>query len=537
MNLPAGWEPHPEDSQYAWNRQTSETKLITEFSAPAAAPAPPAPPALPPAAAAPATLPAGWAPHPSDPRYGFNAATQEVRLLTELTGPPPDIPGGPPLQFGEQDMAKADVDRQAAAARSTFSNDGKYVYLDFPDMHGVEVTMLLRLFPPFPAGKQTAYVEYMRHRVYRKFVPDGDPQKDIKYYDCLNSPNGPGNCPLCRVMMNNLQTSQREGAAEFVKMAKAKPVALWQGVDTLRPEIHTKEITNPHTGAKESILVPGILRVSSSLHNAMLSCFRHGNFTDPTNGFPVEAIKRVGKNPARGKMNIDYDADHHAHTAGPIDASLWPTLHNAVDLVKDGLYFEKVEVLEKVAQNILLEYGDVGGAVAGTPAAPGAMPAGFVPHPSAPGYMYNPQTTAVLPMPAPMSSAPAAPPAPPMPPAAATPSAAPPAPPAAPPAPPPAPAAGAAPPVPPAAPPAPPPAPAAAAPPTAPGGAPLPPAAAPGIAPGAVPDAPPPPPTPGAGPPMTGAAVEGQFAPPPAPPPPPAVPPAPAGGPDDDVPF
>jgi hypothetical protein len=482
-------------------------------------------------------LPPGWQLHPENPAYAFNA-NGEIKPVTDFTAaaaaPAAPAAGGDP--WGTQDMDEAEEDRQRAE-QSGYDREDNFFWLNFPELTGNEVSMLMRFFPPWSGELKKAYIEIKRHRIYARLVPGAPAGRDIWWVDCPESVGGPGNCPICRVLE---QVAQTDG--DFAQMAKAKKSALWQGVNLSDPNAHFQNVRNPQTGLEEPGVVPGVMRVPSTLHTAILNCFRFGNFTDPRTGFPIECIKKRGKHPKKKEMNIEYDAQHHAHQPGPIDEALWPALYRPVDLRNRCVFFPEAEKLDEIANNILAEYG---GAAPGAPAG-----GGWVPHPQNPAYLYNPATGQVVQAPAQAPAVPPAPPAappapaalPPMPaapppPPAAPPAAAPAAPPAAPPAPPAA--APAAPPPPPAAPPPPPAAPPAAAAPPAPAPGALPPPVAPGLPPGTAPAAPPPP-DPGAAPaaPTTPDQLEASMGTPPAPPaapgappPPPAAPPgAPDGG-------
>ncbi len=529
-------------------------------------------------------LPPGWTIHPDNGAYAFNA-TGDVKPIVEFalaTAPAaaPPISADPAAAddpWGTQDADTAEADRQANATAGSYDREDNFFWLNFAELTGSEVTLLMRFFPPWAAGLKRAYIVTMRHRLYARFVPDAAADRKIWYLDCPDMEGGPGSCPICRVLLNDISTSQVYGAVDFGKMAKAKRGALWQGVNLNDPTAHFQKIKDPTTGQEVDGVVPGVLRVSSTLHSAILECSRipGPHFTDPRLGFPIECIKKRGRFPAKKEMNVEYDATHHAHTPGPVDAVLWPALYNFVDLRERCVFFEKPEKLEMIAAAIVAEFG---GAGAGAAAAPGAPP-GFIPHPENPAYLYNPVTGAIVAAPA---VAPVAPPAPP--PAAALPAVPPAAPVAAPPppsavypgvaaAPPPPPPVAAPPPpaVPPTAaapppvaappppvavaPPPPPAAPPVAAPAAPPVAAALPPAAPPGLPPGAPPGTPPPPAVGAAPPPVAPPAavpgippaqLENQMAgapppaPPAAPPAPPAAPPAPPAVPGttpEDPPF
>jgi hypothetical protein len=180
-------------------------------------------------------------------------------------------------------------------------------------------------------------------------------------------------------------------------------------------------------------------------------------------------------------------------------------LGNLDDLQKKMLWFRPIEEMNAIAQNILGKYmprtAGYSMPAAPAPAAPAAsgLPAGWEPHPTAPGYAWQPATNQVVPV-----SSLGAPPAPP----------------------------------------APPPAPAYAPPPAPAYSAPLPPPAAPGLSLGAPPPAPPvfSPAAPGmpAGVMTPGALEQSLAAHPGAPPPPPAggpPPPPPGWNPATGSPF
>lgn len=338
------------------------------------------------------TLLAGWQVHPENPAYGWNPATNGVKPIQEVTGTPalaapvaapaPAQAAAPaPMEFGAQDLDAASQDLARGQERASFTRDSNWIWLSFMQ-NVIEAVLLLRFMPPWARDERKAYIESARHRIYARLVPDAPEGRDIMYFDCFDMVGGPGNCPLCRVIMNDVVNSTTQGADEFAKESKARPSMLWQAVNLLDPASHYQEITDP-TGQTQMAIVPGLFRIGPMMHNALLECFRNGDFTHMDIGYPIECIR---KKTGSLRYDVDYKANHQAQNAGRIDESLITVLYNLVDLRKEGIIFNKAERMELVAQNILSYYGSAsGGQVAG-------QIGGWVPHPSSPGWEYDPQT-------------------------------------------------------------------------------------------------------------------------------------------------
>jgi len=442
-------------------------------------------------------LPAGWIRHPDNPDYAYNAATGSVVLAGTLPAASPAV-----RSYGEQDMEQALRDYEASASGSGNLGERGFFWLDFPDYPSAtvnEVSITLRVLPPWSMSERVCYLPTLRHRVPTRLVPGSDGKKDAAYIECWNDPAGPGNCPICQVLGT---MTDRPELQTFIRETRARASTLWQAINVNDPSKHLQLGRDAHGREVVTAVYPGVLRAGIQLNAAMMALFKHAgkdrsgaliNFVSPESGCPIELVK--SRDPHSNKpaqLNVEYAAHALSQLNGPIEPHFQPVLDRLVDLRAKCVTFSDSPTMEGVAVNMthhartLTAQSQPAGGARGyaqppmpapyAPPAPPPMPAPapavvWMPHPDSPTHEYNAAGQIRL-----RAAPPAAPPAPPPPPAL------PPAPPAAPPA-------MALPPAPPAAPPAPP------APPVA--GA-LPPATAPGLPPGAVAPAPPAFPPPGA---------------------------------------
>ena len=449
-------------------------------------------------------LPAGWTRHPDNPEYAYNAATGSVVLANTLPAATPAV-----RSYGEQDMEQALRDYEASAQGSGNLGERGFFWLDFPDYPSAsvnEVSVTLRVLPPWSMNERVCYLPTLRHRVPTRLVPGSDGKKEASYIECWNDPAGPGNCPICHVLGT---MTDRPELQTFIREVRARASTLWQAINVNEPSKHLQLGRDAHGREVVTAVYPGVLRAGIQLNAAMMALFKHAgkdrsgaliNFVSPESGCPIELVK--SRDPHSNKpaqLNVEYAAHALSQLNGPIEPHYQPVLDRLVDLRAKCVQFADSPTMEGVAVNMQHHARTLAASApqaAGrggyaqppmpspyaqpAPYAPPPMPAPapavvWMPHPDSPTHEYNAAGQIRL-----RAATPSLPPAPP---------ALPPAPPAAPPAPPAAPPAMALPPAPPAAPPAPP------APPVA--GA-LPPATAPGLPPGAVAPAPPAFPPPGA---------------------------------------
>ena len=356
-------------------------------------------------------LPDGWLQHPDNPAYMYHTVTNQVALIPQeqVAALPPVLPptqeqAPTPAQeqaWGQQDLGEAQKDLETGKARSDFSRDGNFVWVNFP-RKASEESIISRFLPPWGRTERKAYIESFRHRIYSRLVPDPPENRDTLSYDCLDLPGGPGNCDICAAN-DIVVNSSVQGADEFYAMAKRRPSAVWQMLNTQDPQSHYQTLKDSN-GQEYTGIVPGLFRMGPQLHNAVLSCFRNGDFTHHQAGYPVELIR---KETGKGKYDVVYTANHMAHHAGSIDNSMVGVLYQLINLRKECIIFNKKDKFQAIAQNILSYYGGASHAQAQVP----AQLEQWVAHPQSPGWEYNPVTRAVrqiqqAPPPAPVAAQP-----------------------------------------------------------------------------------------------------------------------------------
>lgn len=396
------------------------------------------------------TLPQGWAQHPSDPQWAYELANpQNLQPMSAFTQAPaaaaPAAPQQPAPHDLPQGMQAADMNveawlqQQEQQARATlgFSSgaDKNTIWVDFGSIENVgdESLLTVRVIPDAVNNDQRDLcVPTSEHRVFAEYVPGDTGNRQVFYVTCWNNIGGPGDCPICDALQK-AATSQVPGVAEHLSNLKPRTTYCWKVILLDDPTKHYiedhDEAGNPkkdNAGNPIYKAVPGILRAKKTLFDAMLEVIRRkGNPAHLQHGYSMLLSKRK-----TGKANNEVKYGATDQNRGPLDPQLYPILQNDIDLRKEVLTdrFWSAEKMRGIADNIL--------AKAGMPAAPApSQGEGYVPHPSASGYEYNPNTGAVRPVqaaphPAPPSAPSPQPQAPPQPPQA------PPSPPAQPPAPP-----------------------------------------------------------------------------------------------------
>lgn len=403
--LPPGWAAHPQNPAYAYNLQNpADVREVARLVAPAAAAPPATPPAPVPqhpsdpawaysAAAPPAAppapvpqLPPGWTLHPSDPAWAYSAQGQvvEVRVLlqqSQVQVPPQAQAAALPAGVhGAAEWGEQSVEQAAAAAAASEVRDG-VLWLDFPEMHGGEVSMLLRFLPAWAklTPGRNAWVDQARHCVSNLFVKNNPMRGENTWVECpqYSETSNRLTCPICAVV-------ERLKMVEGVRDMAVRRAGLWQVLNLSNPQIHYQVVGG------QNLVVPAVFRAGKQLHDAILAQNRvcetknggSGNhFTSPLAGFPIEVVKKRGKVPAKGLMNIEYDATHHAHQAGPIDPRIFPSF--LYDLIAKCQYWRPMAELEEIAAAISAAYSPQA-----QPSQPPAVPASYVPaggYPAAPG--------------------------------------------------------------------------------------------------------------------------------------------------------
>jgi len=339
-------------------------------------------------------LPPGYQRHPNNPNYIWNPSTNDVRAMPMEQPPPPVMPPAqapvqvsmPEQTWGQQDLDQAAQDLATGKARSDFSSDGNFIYVGFPRQANEEI-ILSRFLPPWGRTERKAYIESFRHRLYARLIPDPPTNRDFISFDCFDNPGGPGNCDICAALEVILNNSSATGVDDFHGMAKRKPSAVWQMLNLQDPAKHYQTIKDAQ-GQEAQGIVPGLFRVGPQLHNAILACFRNGDFTHHQIGFPIECIRNKT---GGGTFDVEYKANHMAHHAGPIDPSLVSVLYNLVNLRDKAIIFHKREKFQAIAQNIISFYGGGNRGQVQVPAQVGQ----WIPHPQSPGWEYHSVTRQV----------------------------------------------------------------------------------------------------------------------------------------------
>lgn len=381
-------------------------------------------------------LPEGYQPHPNAPGYMWNPATSDVRPIPTAAPPPsppaPAVaptpaPAASPAGYGSLDLGAAEAEHAALQARAQGQFE-KTLIIDFPDLPkpvNSESQLIARLLPPWQSGERYAWAKTVRFRLDASLLPKPPEGRSTVYVDSWDATGGPGDCPIAKAI-EKLANSGNEEAQKVAKRFKARARVYWQGLDLNDPQKHFQQKKDANgtplldaNGQPVWIVVPGVIPMGNKLHRRILSFIKEkGDCTHPDHGYPMK-LKRIRT--GRGDMDIDYDAMDMEK--GPIDPSMRGVLANLRDLQKQMLWFRDAEEQHAIAQNILSKYmpatagyvSNPAGALAPPPSPPSnGLPPGWQPHPTA-GYAWHPATNKVE------LISNLAPPAPPPPPAPAAP--------------------------------------------------------------------------------------------------------------------
>lgn len=397
-------------------------------------------------------LPPGYEVHPTAPGYMWCRANNDVRLIPVgvpsapgPTGPPAMPPMDPRALTGAygglDPKLVEDEYKRANDAVSGVRGDEDHFFIDWPKpppgapTKGAEVELVTRLLPRAQSAP-TPWAIVRRHRLFADLFTKPPPNRQIINVDCLDSPHGPGSCPICDVEGDSKKSSN-EAAQSMAEHFAGKVRVYWPALDLNDINGHWVQqkdatgtpVLDPATNQPAWKMIPGIVAMSQSLHLSILTFIREkGDPTDPYHGYPMK-LRR--KKTGDRDMDVEYYAMDMLQLKGPIDPSAQYVLANLIDFYqKNVIRFRKREELLEVADRIRAKTGLVRGSVsvpsttpAGGYAPPAAAPQGaslqppWQLHPQAPGYAWNPQTNAVLPV----AQVPQAAPPPPPPPAAAPP--------------------------------------------------------------------------------------------------------------------
>jgi hypothetical protein len=372
-------------------------------------------------------LPAGYQVHPQNPQYMWNPATNDVKPMAAMA----PAPAAPPVAQAVGEVAYGTLDVDAAAAEEkdpgVFGSGSKnLIWLDFPPLGkqvGAESFLLVRLLPPWAVGVGRAHVKSARHRVPAELVPNAAPERKFYYRDCFDSKGGPGNCPLDNAFKTLAENpDQYPDAEKYIEEIKPRASVAWQCINLSEPAKHFVQMVNEAgqpvvnaDGTPAYRIIPAVLRMGNQLHLDILKFIREkGDPTHPDAGYTMKLSRR---RTGTGRFNVEYSAMDMEH--GPLHPSLRPVLANLVNLREQLIEFVPREEMEAIAANLLRKFGV--GMPQPTMAMPGmGQPMAWVPHPGMPGWEYNAQGQ-VRQIGANPSALPAVPASPPMPPAAPAP--------------------------------------------------------------------------------------------------------------------
>lgn len=431
MQLPHGWAIHPTNP--AWAYEVANPANMQEVAKLTAQAAPPQPPPLPASmhgplhdapmgppgfpttqyltqSSGPITPPGYGAP----PSYGApqHAAPQGY-------GAPAAAPAGNgPIDWTQYQAINTEqwADENETAVRAAMGYDSKatnFIWIDFEPVKtiGAKSILTARIVPDLFHGGSALSVPTSRHKMFTEYNPNYKGNKRVQFFNCLDQPGGPGNCPIDKAI-EIIGGSGLQGAREHVDNFMPETTMCWQIIlldDIQRHYVQEvndagQPVIDPATGQPKWKLVPGVIRMKSTLNTAVRDLMRH--HSDPSHpqfGYPIKLI-REKFGPA--DMNVRYSAVNLEKSA--IDPSLHPILSNAIDLKGEMLRFWKREDLEVIADSMLAKWGQSTRTQVQVPGAmPGAPPAGeqWLPH-SQPGWEWNPATGQIR-----AAGAPPAPPA------------------------------------------------------------------------------------------------------------------------------
>lgn len=337
-------------------------------------------------------LPAGWNLHPENPEFAYHG--QEVRRVAELVGalqapaapPVAQVPSQYPQQAATQPQAQAEVpwgeadtgamDEDLAAAkqaRTSRNNKEDEIYLDFDDFpkprsKGQKVELFVRLLPPWARGVQKPYI-----RVHMLWIPawywpeqyDGKALPVVSY-ETKPGPDGPGPDPIQQVLNEIKASGPTDEVSTQIRRMRSTRI-YWQGYDVQNLDRHWLQVKDENgtpvvdaQGQYQYAPKPGIVTMGNKLHNKVLENQNEykTSITSVERGRPIKLVKSVtGPEP----MNVDYDC--FLYDPAPIPEQARPLLYNLIDLEARYVRFKSRSLMEKCAQIIGQKLGGRGPSV------------------------------------------------------------------------------------------------------------------------------------------------------------------------------
>lgn len=411
-------------------------------------------------------LPAGWAPHPN-PQYAATYAYEvanpsNMKPIAELQQqaqalPQQAAPGGLPAQdlngFNPETWAQGS-EKQERSTRGFSTREKNYIWLNFEQTKaiGQESHLYVRFLGDKrnDRNQQGMSVLQARHRVLSDYVPGDDRTGKTVFVPCFNTTptefvrGGPQNCPFEKAIDLLKNASNIAGTAEMAESMKLRVKHIWQCINLDDLQSHYVQETDEHgnpivdaTGQPVYKLVPAFVAAGKKLNDKLSGIMLNQGapFISYSHGAPIRLVKRQT---GHHEMQVDYDA--YKQESCPVDPSLYPIIHNMVDLEEEILNFWERPKMEETCENILRSFGlslysapvqvaptaPVGlpapqpQALPTTPPGVGAaLPSQHIPPPNVPhnvpapgGASFTPPVAPAVPQPAQFGSPPAAPPLP-----------------------------------------------------------------------------------------------------------------------------
>lgn len=323
MNLPVGWQPHPQaPQQYAYEiANPSNVVPLAQLVQQAAPPAPPQPPQPAPQA----TPVMDWSNYQGVTDSAAFLAAQDQLMRTAMFGGPPD-----------RTFVWLDFDRELRQA-------------------GDEAQLYVRLLPdPLNRKPQPLICQLdVRHRVPTDLLEGDHGNKRFRFFDCFNVPDGPQDCPICAVLHN------ATGSSDLLKDIRPEFSTLWQAVNLGDLSVHEVDAVDDQgnvifeNGAAKKQWLPGVVRMKKTLYDAVANLMRpvagSQGCNDPTHpefGYNVILYrKKTGPH----QFNVSYSAARG--DKGPIPPEAYPILQNLIDL-KTTQNFKPRAEMDAIADSI-----------------------------------------------------------------------------------------------------------------------------------------------------------------------------------------
>ena len=366
-------------------------------------------------------LPPGYQPHPNDPRYMWNPQTQDVQPIPQQMAPiaPPVAAQGDPFADYQDTDVSEWLKQHESSVRQTMGftqREKNHMFIDFPQLTAVgeEAALTVRLVDDFKDPKhKDRSVAVSRHRMMTVYMPFYKGDRQWQYLPCFNNIGGPQDCPICKSLEDCAAVPQPEIVKHLANF-KPRTKLCWKCILLDDPTKHYVQVLDEQgtpvpdgAGNPAYKMVPGVIRLPKTLHEKILTIMQHnGNPSHPRTGYPLLLIK---KKTGPEAINITYDAI--SRPAAPIDPQLYPmfSAENDIDLRKEVLLdrFWRREDMVAIGEALRQKAGLAGASAQ----VPGAIGDGWLPH-TTPGWEYHSETRQVRPVQAPPATPPmAAPPA------------------------------------------------------------------------------------------------------------------------------